>query len=159
MSNNPWGLQNLKPGVHKTINADKLKKFERGYQPKRNKFKAKQKEEAAKRKRAQEEAAKAYEAFVQSFEVCDLSSPFFILPPSLSSRALDSTIMCKWASPVLRHRLCASQVNENATGNPGMTFVEGGTMGAFSYYLCLSVSLSLSSILYVCPVPSLSSKR
>jgi len=84
----PWGLQKLKPGVHKTINADKLAKFDRGFQPKRNKYKQKKLLEEQKRKRAQEEAAKAYEDFVESFKV-----------------------------------------NENETGQAGVSFVEGGTMG------------------------------
>eukprot|EP00471_Norrisiella_sphaerica_P004924 CAMPEP_0184483122 /NCGR_PEP_ID=MMETSP0113_2-20130426/4736_1 /TAXON_ID=91329 /ORGANISM="Norrisiella sphaerica, Strain BC52" /LENGTH=692 /DNA_ID=CAMNT_0026863309 /DNA_START=147 /DNA_END=2225 /DNA_ORIENTATION=+ len=65
----PWGIQKLKPGVHKTINADKLKKFDRGFQPKRNKYKQKKKEEEMKRKKAEEEAAKAYQDFVESFQV------------------------------------------------------------------------------------------
>eukprot|EP00468_Gymnochlora_sp_CCMP2014_P009633 CAMPEP_0167759516 /NCGR_PEP_ID=MMETSP0110_2-20121227/11070_1 /TAXON_ID=629695 /ORGANISM="Gymnochlora sp., Strain CCMP2014" /LENGTH=695 /DNA_ID=CAMNT_0007645917 /DNA_START=44 /DNA_END=2131 /DNA_ORIENTATION=- len=69
MSKMPWGIKRLKPGVHKTINAEKLKKFDRGYQPKRNKYKMKKMQEEAKRKRAQEEAAKVYESFVESFQV------------------------------------------------------------------------------------------
>lgn len=64
----PWGIKKLKPGVHKTIDAEKLNKFDKGFKPKRNKFRERQREEERKRKRREEETARLFEGFVQSFE-------------------------------------------------------------------------------------------
>ncbi|KXS17733.1 hypothetical protein M427DRAFT_54330 [Gonapodya prolifera JEL478] len=64
----PWGLQATKEGSIKTLTSSKVQAFTIGGSSKINKFQKHKEEEAAKKKKEAEDAAKVYADFIASFE-------------------------------------------------------------------------------------------
>jgi hypothetical protein len=73
----PWGVmgEQVKPGSLKTISKDKLASFATGQQ-KKSRFQKAREDREIKKKQEEEETAKIYEGFVNSFSDNDKSKTF-----------------------------------------------------------------------------------